>query len=90
MAFAVVLQVDLSGGAREEGMKMLNELVIPHVKSQPGFVRGAWMNKSGNDGMAVVVFDTEDHARGAVDPMKPPPGGPTLRSIEVYEVFAEA
>ena len=88
---AVVMQVDLVGASREEGMRMLHELVIPHVKAQPGFVRASWINKPNTtDGMAIMVFETEDHAAGALEALKPPPGGPTLRSIDVYEVMAEA
>jgi len=88
---AVVLQVDLVGASQEEGIRMLHELVIPHVKAQPGFVRGAWLNKKNTtDGMAVIAFETEDQAAGALEALKPPSGGPTLRSIDVYEVMAEA
>lgn len=89
MAHAVVVQVNLSDGGSDEGQQLLEEVVVPNAKSQPGFKRGIWM-RNGNEGRGVVVFETEDQARAAVDQLKPPPGGPTLVSSEVYEVGAEA
>ncbi|MDQ1747152.1 MAG: hypothetical protein QOD07_1415 [Frankiaceae bacterium] len=90
MAHAVVLRVKLPGtGDTAEGLQMLNEVVVPQAKSQPGFQRGAWMNNDGN-GLGVVIFDTEENAQAAKDVLKPPPGGPELVSADVYEVGAEA
>jgi hypothetical protein len=90
VAHAVVLQVKLAdGGESEDGRKMLVDLVVPNAKAQPGFQHGIWMNDGGN-GMGVVVFDTADNARAALDKLKPPPGGPELVSAAVYEVGAEA
>ena len=90
MAHAVVIQVKLpEGGRSEEGRRMLDEVVVPTAKSQPGFKSGIWMS-NGEDGRAVVVFDSEDQARSALDVLKPPPGGPTLVLSEVYEVAVEA
>lgn len=90
LAHAVVIQVTLPGDGRdEEGRKMLEQVVVPNAKSQPGFKSGVWMNKD-NEGRAVVIFDTEANAKAARDNLKPPPGGPTLVSAEVYEVGAEA
>ena len=90
MAYAVVLQVKLpEEGRSEEGRRLLEEVVVPNAKSQPGFQRGAWMN-NGADGMGVVVFDTEGNANAALEQLKPPPEGPTLVSSHVYEVNVEA
>jgi len=90
MAYAVVMQVTLSeGGTGDEGRRMLEETVVPHAKTQSGFQRGIWM-RNGANGMGIVTFDTEDNARAALEQLKPPPGGPTLVSSEVFEVGAEA
>jgi len=90
MAFSVVLQVTFDGQSRESGSKMLTELVIPHAKSQPGYVRSEWLNREDVDGIGVVTFDTEDNAKAASKVLGPPPGGPTLKSVDVFEVWAEA
>jgi hypothetical protein len=90
MAHAVVLQVKLNDLPSAEGDQMLKEIVIPNAKAQSGFQRGIWMRTTDNDGLGVVVFDTEKNAETALSALKPPPGGPELLSITVYEVGAEA
>ena len=70
-------------------MRMLREQVVPHAKSQPGFQNGTWMNH-GNEGLGVVVFDSQENADAAKEQLRPPPGGPELVSAEVYEVGAQA
>lgn len=90
MAHAVVMRVKLPNSAEPgEGLRMLREQVVPHAKSQPGFQSGKWMNAGGN-GLGVVVFDSEQNAEAAKDLLKPPPGGPELVSVDVYEVGVEA
>jgi len=69
---------------------MLEEVVVPHAKSQVGFERGTWLHDGSNNGMGVIVFDSAEHAEAAKDALKPPPGGPELVSVAVHEVAAEA
>jgi hypothetical protein len=91
MAHAVVMQVKLpQDGNPEDGQRMLEEVVVPMAKSQPGFTNGTWMHDGNANGMGVVVFDTAEHAESAKGALKPPPGGPQLVSSEVYEVGAQA
>jgi hypothetical protein len=90
MAHAVVLQVKLQDLPQEEADQMLKEVVIPNAKAQSGFQSGIWMRTSDNDGLGVVVFDTEKNADAAQSALKPPPGGPELVSSTLYEVGAEA
>ena len=90
MAHAVVVQVQLpDGGRTEEGMRMLNDVVVPQAKSHEGFQRGMWMHNGAN-GMGVIVFDTAEHAGAAQSALKPPPGGPALVSSVVFEIDVEA
>ena len=89
MAHAVVMQVNLVGDA-EEGMKMLDEVVIPLAKAQPGFQRGTWMHNEAGTGTGVMVFDTEDHASAAMNALQPPPGGPTVINCAVFQIAREA
>jgi len=91
MSHAVVINVNLPGeGTPEEGLRMLNELVIPQARAQEGFQSGIWMNDHGN-GMGVVLFDSEAHATEAQKNLRPPAGTPTtFVSSSVYEVGAQA
>jgi hypothetical protein len=89
VAYAVVMQVQLVGEP-EEGMKMLDELVVPAAKALAGFQRGTWMHSAAGTGTGVIVFDTEEHASAAKDTLKPPPGGPTVINSDVFEIAREA
>jgi hypothetical protein len=88
MAHAVVMQVNLTGDA-EEGMKLLDELVIPLAQSQPGFQRGMWMHSEAMIGTGVIVFDTAEQASAALETLKPPPGGPTVLNSAVFNIARE-
>ena len=88
MAHAVVMQVKLVGNP-DEGMKMLDEIVVPLAKAQPGFERGMWMHSEAMTGTGVIVFDTEEHASSAVEALQPPPGGPTVINCDVFTIARE-
>ena len=88
MAYAVVMQVNLVGSA-EEGMKMLDEVVIPLAKAQAGFQRGTWMHSEAGTGTGVMVFDAENHASAAMTALQPPPGGPTVINCAVFQIARE-
>jgi hypothetical protein len=68
--------------------------VVPQVSGLPGFVAGYWMARSADQGLAVVVFDSEQAAQNFADFLKTAPdeGGVTLDrdSIAVAEVLAHA
>ena len=53
MAHAVVMQVSLTGD-RDEGMKMLDEVVVPLAKAQPGFQRGTWTHSQAMTSIAAL------------------------------------
>jgi hypothetical protein len=92
MAFAVRFEVTLSESTTEEDQKMLEEVVVPMAKAQAGFMNGVWMRKvsSPREGSGVVVFATEQQAKDASEALRPPPGGPEVRSVDLYEVGAIA
>jgi hypothetical protein len=83
-----VIIVDRS--AAEAGFDEL----LPQVSGLPGFVAGYWMARSADQGLGVVVFDSEQAARGFADFLKSAPDGygVTLdrESIGVAEVMAHA
>ena len=85
---SVVVRVTISDfDAAREG---LVTQVVPRVKQAPGFVAGYW-TREGNDGLSMVVFDSEEGARAAADRIPSMiPEGVTLESIEVRTVVASA
>lgn len=92
MPFAVKFEVTLPDETPEEGQRMLEEGVVPMAKAQAGFMSGVWMRKvsSPREGVGVVVFGTEQEAKNASEALRPPPGGPEVRTVDVYEVGAIA
>ncbi len=78
----------------EGGRKMLEEEVVPQAKQAPGFVAGYWTRDEDNRGLSMLVFDSEEAARGAaqfIHSQAPPPGeAVTLESVEVREVVVSA
>ena len=90
----VVAQVKIDSGRREEAVKLLNDFAIPTAKGFTGFVSGNWLRSlQGDRGVSVLLFESEDAARAAVERVRqgPPPGAPvTFESADVYEVLAQA
>jgi hypothetical protein len=89
---AVVTRVTVSDG--EPATKYLREEIVPRVKQAPGLVAAYWVRLEGGDeGTSVVVFDSEDAARGAAEQIQSGVGdnpGVTLDSVTVGEVVASA
>ena len=88
--FAVVVretgeqdQLDASGPHLEAN-------VLPRVRQAPGFVSGVWMTDKAGRTLNVLVFDSEDAARGALEMTRnaPRPGFIRLESAELYAVRA--
>lgn len=76
----------------EAGQQMLKDEVVPSVKQAPGFVTGYWTSAGDNSGMSMLVFETEENARGAAEFIRSQGGSDavTLETIEVREVVASA
>jgi len=43
--------------------------ILPRVRSASGFVAGYWLEPADGEGFSVVLFDTEQQARGAAPPL---------------------
>ena len=85
---AVVVRVTVSNP--ESAQEELRSRVVPGASQSPGFIAGYW-TRSGNQGLSMVVFESEDAARQAAD--RVPQGVPSdvqLESVEVREVVASA
>ena len=76
---------------REAAQKALREQVVPGVSQAPGFVAGYWTAGAGNDGLSIVVFESEDVARAAGQMVRDNvPQGVSVEDVEVREVVAHA
>jgi hypothetical protein len=68
--------------------------VVEQVNGLPGFVAGYWVAQSANQGLAIIVFDSEEAAKGFAEFLRnaPDAGGVTLNreSIGVGQVLANA
>lgn len=68
--------------------------VVPLVSGMPGFVTGYWVARSADQGLALVVFDSEAAAQGFADFLKAGPDTPGVildrESIVVAQVLARA
>lgn len=88
---AVVVRVTINDF--ERGREGLERDVVPRAKQAPGFVAGYWTrSEDSRNGLGMVVFESEDAARGAEQMIQSqrPDEGVTLDSVEVREVVASA
>jgi heme-degrading monooxygenase HmoA len=87
---AVVVRVSISDV--EKAQTQLRQQVVPQVSSAPGFVAGYWTRSDGGqDGLSMIVFESEDAARAAADGIPGHvPEGVTLENVEVREVVENA
>jgi heme-degrading monooxygenase HmoA len=89
---AVVVKVTINDAETAE--KILREEVVPRVSGAPGFVAGYWArSEDGTNGLAMVVWDSEESARAAVEVMRGQASqreDVTLNDVEVREVVAHA
>jgi hypothetical protein len=77
----------------EQGRTFLREVAIPRIKQAPGFVSGAWVKLGGTDGTSMLIFESEEAARGAVEQLRqnpPPSSAVTINSVEIGEVVEQA
>jgi hypothetical protein len=86
---AVVFRVTIKD--REKGMSFLNDQIVPGVSQAPGFVAGYWVNIGEDQGTSVIVFESEDAAKQAMEQGGPPPeDAVTVESMDIGEVVAHA
>jgi hypothetical protein len=84
------LVVRLTINDPQADLEVLRAQVVPQVAQAPGFVTGFWTRK-GNQGLSMIVFDSEDAANAAGERLKADiPDVATLDDIEVREVVAHA
>jgi len=85
---AVVVRVTVNDV--EPSVNVLREKIVPQVAQAPGFVAGYW-TRSGNSGLSMIVFESEDAATAASERIPSTvPDTVTLEDVEVREVVAHA
>ena len=90
--FAVVVreagdaaQIDASGS-------MVSANVAPRVREAPGFVSALWMSDGAGRTLNVLVFGSEEAARGALVAARTAPRPPFMRveSVDLFSVLSSA
>jgi hypothetical protein len=76
----------------EPALEFLRSTIIPRVSQSPGFVNGYWMRAGENKGWSVIVFESEEAAKGFEEQLRAQegPGHATIDNIEIREVVANA
>ena len=88
--FAIVVhesgEPEMINGSRQH----LETNVLPRVRQAPGFVTGLWMTDRAGETLNILVFESEDAARAALEPVRkaPRPERMRLETADVYEVLA--
>ena len=73
----------------------LRDEVVPRARQAPGFVAGYWTRSAeGDNGVGLVLFESEDAARAAAERIESDPGANpeavTVDGVEVREVVEHA
>ena len=90
--FAVVVVESAESDMINQSKQHLETNVLPRSRQAPGFVTGLWMTDGAGATLNVLVFDSEDTARAALEPVRkaPRPEPMRIESADVYEVLARA
>lgn len=90
--WAVIVDVHMND--RELVLEALPLVVVPLVTKVEGYVNGYWTVNDDDDGIAMIVFQTEEAARETVGEisarMSELPDMVTLRRVELRKVVANA
>jgi hypothetical protein len=88
---ALVVDVSLQPGHKDEGIAELENNVVPSVKQAPGVVAGYWTGSpDGTHGTSMILFETEEAAKAGAEMARtsPTPDFVTFDKLEVCEVVA--
>ena len=92
MKHAVVVRESGDAGPINEGGGHVVANVLPRLRQAPGFVSAVWMTDGSGQTLNVLVFDTEESARAALEPARSAHRPPFMQldSAEVYRVLADS
>ena len=90
--FAVVVR-EAGDAAQIDGSgSMVSANVAPRVREAPGFVSALWMSDGAGRTLNVLVFRSEEAARGALEAARTAPRPPFMHveSVDLFGVLASA
>jgi hypothetical protein len=90
--YAVLIEVDVSGVGRDEGLSALREQIVPAIAQLPGFQSGTWLtgNQEGK-GLSLTVWENREQAEAMAQRFGPgssPAASASVIRCEVREVAA--
>ena len=90
--FAVVVREAGDAAQIERSGSMVNDRVAPQVRAVPGFVSGLWLSDGQGATLNVLVFDSEESARHALEAARDAPRPPFMHveSADMFSVLASA
>ena len=88
--YAVVVRETGQREAIEGSAELLNASLLPRVRQAPGIVSASFMSDGDGATLNVLVFESEEAARAALELTRnaPRPGFLQLESADVYLVLA--
>lgn len=88
--YAVVVRETGDREAIEGSGEHLVANVLPRTRQAPGVVSAFWMTDGSGGTLNVLVFENEEAARAALEPIRnaPRPGFMKLESVELHRVLA--
>ena len=90
--FAVVVREAGDAAQIDASSSIVSGSVAPRVREAPGFVSGLWMSDGSGGTLNVLVFESEDAARAALEPARSAPRPPFMQvqAVDVFRVLASA
>ena len=92
MSYAAVTYVNLEGRDSVESLRMLNDTLVPRIKSLQGFQSARFLRSPDQKtGIGSVILDTESQATACLDVMtsRRTAEQPPVTSAEIYELVLE-
>jgi hypothetical protein len=88
--YAVVVRERGQAGQINTSGQHVQANVLPRARQAPGILSGFWMTDMAGATLNVLVFESEDAARSALEPVRTASRPPSIQveSAEVYEVLA--
>lgn len=90
--FSVVVREAGDAAQIDGSASMVSANVAPRVREAPGFVSALWMSDGAGGTLNVIVFESEEAARHALDAARDAPRPPFMHveTVELFSVLAIA